>query len=370
MATFGNNLTISDQGFIKLPVGNTATQPGQSGQPTAQPGMIRYNTDNGLLEYNAGGWQTTQGIKGASKDTPFSTMSDIDGLGYSGLVPLWCDCGGSLIGDDVMLVLLDFDTAGGPWIMLSFTFGRGGWYDYDNTKWVYGQADTNHPYLNNGRSNDTANIGLGDGTQTITEHYGPDVGDLGNINYNGGRGAVTSTTGDGYGLNGPYKIEYYNHATQALITDTQKAALQNWVRELSDLIPHLAIEEDSQGLTGNDNWQGTPPTADGGHQLWLRDIDGLYMRATPKDNTSDENYAWFLWTEDSYAEGVGGGGSLANFNNGITGLRNTKFIIPESIYYVSGTGGGLIFGTPWVRNFRSNQGNLFNNRTYFLIRGA
>lgn len=360
------NTTINDDGFLTLPSGNTAQRPG-----TAATGSLRFNTDtNGIEYYNGSAWIDTGAAPGTSPTNPFSSMSDIDGINATGLVPLWTDCGGTLTGDDVMLVLLDYDTPGGPWMMFSFTFGRGGWYDYDNTKWVYGQADTNHPYLNNGRSNDTANIGLGDGTQTITEHYGPDVGDLSNINYNGGRGAVTSTNGFGYGLNGPFKIEYYNQATGSLISDTQKSALQDWVRELNDSIPHLAIEEDSQGLTGSDNWQGTPPSSDSGHQLWLRDKDGLYMRATPKDNTSDENYAWFLWTENYYAEGAGGGGSLANYNNGITGLRNTKFIIPESLYYVSGTGGGLIFGTPYVRNFRQNQGNLFNDRTYFLIRGA
>ena len=52
MATL-QSLTISDTGYIKLPVGTGSNRPG-----SPVNGMIRYNTDTGLVEfYNGSIWQ-------------------------------------------------------------------------------------------------------------------------------------------------------------------------------------------------------------------------------------------------------------------------------------------------------------------------
>ena len=61
MATL-KNTTISDTGFLQLPVGTTAQR------PTAANGMIRYNSNNAAVEaYIAGSWRTvTAGAAGSS----------------------------------------------------------------------------------------------------------------------------------------------------------------------------------------------------------------------------------------------------------------------------------------------------------------
>lgn len=43
--------TINDTGFIRLPVGTTAQQPGQGNQPPAEAGQVRFNTNLNIVEW-------------------------------------------------------------------------------------------------------------------------------------------------------------------------------------------------------------------------------------------------------------------------------------------------------------------------------
>lgn len=56
MATL-KNIRISDQGYIQIASGNTAQRPA-----SPQVGMIRFNTDFGVMEvYGSSGWQSDYG---------------------------------------------------------------------------------------------------------------------------------------------------------------------------------------------------------------------------------------------------------------------------------------------------------------------
>ena len=48
--TMTGDVTMSSTGFLKIPVGNNAQQPGQSGAPAAAAGQFRYNSDLGQFE--------------------------------------------------------------------------------------------------------------------------------------------------------------------------------------------------------------------------------------------------------------------------------------------------------------------------------
>ena len=57
----GAKLVINSTDAILIPAGTQAQRPGTSGYGTAVAGMIRYNKDNGFLEwYNGSAWQTAQ----------------------------------------------------------------------------------------------------------------------------------------------------------------------------------------------------------------------------------------------------------------------------------------------------------------------
>jgi hypothetical protein len=52
--TMTGNVTCSSTGFIKVPTGTTAQQPGQAGQPAAAVGQFRYNSTTNKFEGYAG----------------------------------------------------------------------------------------------------------------------------------------------------------------------------------------------------------------------------------------------------------------------------------------------------------------------------
>ena len=73
VATFNNDVTISSTGFLKIPVGTNAQQPGQTDQPAAATGQIRFNTDITQFEgYNGSAWSSIGGgATGGGADTVF-----------------------------------------------------------------------------------------------------------------------------------------------------------------------------------------------------------------------------------------------------------------------------------------------------------
>ena len=64
--TMTGDVTMSSTGFLKVPVGNNAQQPGQSGAPSAAAGQFRYNSDTGQFEGYTTSWGSIGGGAGAT----------------------------------------------------------------------------------------------------------------------------------------------------------------------------------------------------------------------------------------------------------------------------------------------------------------
>ena len=65
--TMTGDVTMSSTGFLKIPVGTDAQQPGQSSQPAAAIGQFRYNSDQNRFEgYKNTGWGEIGGGAGAT----------------------------------------------------------------------------------------------------------------------------------------------------------------------------------------------------------------------------------------------------------------------------------------------------------------
>ena len=65
--TMTGDVTMSSTGFLRVPLGTDAQQPGQSGQPAAAIGQIRYNsTQNRFEGYKNTGWGEIGGGAGAT----------------------------------------------------------------------------------------------------------------------------------------------------------------------------------------------------------------------------------------------------------------------------------------------------------------
>ena len=65
--TMTGDVTMSSTGFLKIPVGTDAQQPGQSGAPAAALGQLRYNsTQNRFEGYKNTGWGEIGGGAGAT----------------------------------------------------------------------------------------------------------------------------------------------------------------------------------------------------------------------------------------------------------------------------------------------------------------
>ena len=60
------DVSMNSNGFLKIPVGSTAQQPGQAGQPTAAAGQFRYNSDLNQFEGYTNAWGAIGGGGGAT----------------------------------------------------------------------------------------------------------------------------------------------------------------------------------------------------------------------------------------------------------------------------------------------------------------
>ena len=60
------DVSMNSNGFLKIPVGSTAQQPGQSGAPAAAAGQFRYNSDLGQFEGYTTAWGAIGGGGGAT----------------------------------------------------------------------------------------------------------------------------------------------------------------------------------------------------------------------------------------------------------------------------------------------------------------
>ena len=64
--TMTGDVTMSSTGFLLVPKGNNAQQPGQSGAPTPAAGQFRYNTDTNQFEGYTSSWGAIGGGGGAT----------------------------------------------------------------------------------------------------------------------------------------------------------------------------------------------------------------------------------------------------------------------------------------------------------------
>jgi len=60
------DVSMNSNGFLKIPVGTTAQQPGQANQPTAAAGQFRYNSDLNQFEGYTNAWGAIGGGGGAT----------------------------------------------------------------------------------------------------------------------------------------------------------------------------------------------------------------------------------------------------------------------------------------------------------------
>ena len=64
--TMTGDVTMSSTGFLKVPVGTNAQQPGQAGQPPAAAGQFRYNSNTSQFEGYTTSWGAIGGGGGAT----------------------------------------------------------------------------------------------------------------------------------------------------------------------------------------------------------------------------------------------------------------------------------------------------------------
>jgi len=99
--TVSGNVDLTGTGYIQLPAGTDAQQPGQSGQPAAAEGMLRYNTDNDVFEgHNGVTWGKIGGGAAVQSGAP-SSANDGD---------LWYDT------DDGRMFVYYTDTNSSQWV--------------------------------------------------------------------------------------------------------------------------------------------------------------------------------------------------------------------------------------------------------------
>ena len=353
-----DNIVLSDGATVPI---FTAAE-----RPLPEEGLIIWNSTEGILQIASasGTWISIGSAAGSNVDglTPASAFSSLDDVAtlYTGTKTLYTTAGGTV---PAFEVLVNFDVTGGPWYVMSFVMPSGYRWDSDNMNGtvaagVYSDGNNTHSSTTRpNRSGAVPNMGSRRVGEIFTSNY---ISSVTNATargwYSGGSGYNTGWLG----------IEYYNHASSSNFSPTQTQALRDSVTKLSNYTPHCGLEIDAQGLGSQTNWRQDYTGEIGGHGNWLRS-GNQYMRSTPSENASDERGAAWYWTHDSYQAELYGGGSFDYAVGGGTpaGLP-TGFIMPDAVKFSGRTGGGSMFGTPYM-NFAGFE-NRLNTRNYFLCR--
>lgn len=350
-------------GTIILPNGTTAQRPS-----SALQGSLRYNIDTKNLEiFNGNGWQSLYGRPGEDPCTAFASTNELDNQGYSGLQLLYTTLGNRI---SPLPVLVDFESPGGPYILMSFRFTTGGFTNFNNTL-AGNHSGTNDYTLGNSsrrlsRSND---IGLGNGFIRGDDNFHPNqrIARRPAGAYDQGSDSIQSAT-----------INYFNHGTGLTLTKKQETALRNWVKKISPETPHAGIVVDNDGDPLDSSRYNFEPfnaasfddPGTSSHSIWI-ESEGNIALLTPAVERSDEHHIVQLWTESTYrvfpSSGVSPGGLPPSSNTGLSSI-SSKLLIPQRFQGYVYTGGGWIIGTPYSPNARNGQGNFLNDRVFFLIR--
>ena len=357
------NVGTTNSGIVKLgsyngidnfPVGLSASD----------AGSIIYDSDKNALAYwNGSNWKLLSGsgtADGSSASNAFANISDIANSGLTGIQNLWTNFNETTAPTQVSI---NFDVPDGPWFMVSFVMPSGYRWDSDNMNGTVGAAvysENNSTHSSTGRPRTTGTV-PNMGTRQVGEIF--TSAQIENVSNSSGRGWHTG----GAGYNTGWKaIEYYNHGSQSNFSLSEITALRSVVTELSSYTPHCGLEIDSQGLGAATNWRQDYTGNIGGHGNWLR-IGNDYMRSTPSENASDERGAAWFWTHNTYQAELFGGGSFSyNVSGGTPSGLPTGFILPDAIKLSGTTGGGSMFGTPYM-NFSGFE-NRANSRNYFLCK--
>ena len=353
-----DNIVLSDGATVPI---FTAAE-----RPIPEEGLTIWNSTEGVLQIASsdGAWVSIGSPAGSNVDglTPASAFSTLDQVAtlYTGTKTLYTTAGG---GAPAFQVLVNFDVTGGPWYVMSFVMPSGYRWDTDGVNGtvaagVYSDGNsTNSSTTRPARTGTVPNMG----SRRIGEIYTTSY--ISSVSNSTGRGWYAGGAGYNTGWLG---IEYFNHATAANFTPSQAQALRNSVTELSNYTPHCGLEVDAQGLGSQTNWRQDYTGNIGGHGNWLRS-GNQYMRSTPSENASDERGAAWFWTHNSYQAELYGGGSFDYAVGGGTpsGLP-AGFIMPDAVKLSGTTGGGSMFGTPYM-SFAGFE-NRLNNRNYFLCK--
>ena len=335
-----------------------------TGLSAGDAGSMVFDSSTGQLAFWDGtDWKLVKGggtQDGLTADGAFSQLSDVADKGYTGIQTLYTTFNETVAPVEVQV---NFSVPNGPWYMVSFAMPAGYRWDADNMNGTVGAGvynNTNSTHSSTTRPRRTGTV-PNMGTRQVGEIY--NVSQIESVSNAAARGWHVG----GAGYNTGWKaIEYYNHGTQTNFSLSEITALRNIVTQLSSYTPHCGLEIDAQGLGSATNWRQDYTGNIGGHGNWLR-IGNDYMRSTPSENASDERGVAFFWTHNSYQAELFGGGSLDYAVSGGTpaGLPN-GFILPDAVKFSGTTGGGSMFGTPYM-NFSGFE-NRRNNRNYFLCK--
>jgi hypothetical protein len=345
-----------NQGVLGLPTGTTAQRPNP-----ASEGMARHNVNTGKVEvYFGGSWvnldPSTGGADGSSAGNAFANLKDIAGLYESGVHNLYTTLGGNVTAFQ-MPISFDF---GGPWYVLSFNFSNYALTEVNNTQASYG--------YNNSTDGALKNIN----NKYVPHHFSGNIrekayimaGSEQNRENQPGAGA-TNTSGSTSSYD---TINYYNHATASNFSSTQLNVMRDIVTQLCWGTPHFTYSADSDNngtSSGTQDWLNDDSSRIGyGHCNWIRDKNNIAQRTSNGFDVNDNNGFSAFWTHNTYQRYSipWNWGFTSNAGNP-TGLRTTEMIIPSSIKFYNGSGGGSAFGT-----YFSGMVGKINNRPVFLCR--
>ena len=338
-------------------------------RPPVEEGLMIYNSTVNLVQVGSstGEWvnigspesAAEESIDGLTAGTAFATLDQVSGL-YSGTQILYTTFNNSTQPTEV---LVNFDVPSGPWFVVSFVMPEPSAWVTDNVNGtvaagVYSNNNsTNSSTTRPRRTGTVPNMG----TRQVGQIFTPNQ--IESVTNSSSRGWYVG--GAGYNT-GWQTIEYYNHATQSNFSLSEITGLRSVVTQLSSYTPHCGLEIDAQGLGSPTDWRSDFTGNIGGHANWLR-LGNNYMRSTPSENRSDERGAAWFWTHNTYQPELFGGGS---FDYAVSGGTPTGlppgFILPDAIKFSGTTGGGSMFGTPYM-NFSGFE-NRLNNRNFFLCK--
>jgi hypothetical protein len=127
-AAIAGNLTVTGTGFLTIPIGTTAQRPA-----TASNGAMRINSTTNYLEvYYNGSWSNVSAVGlGQSAASAAASATALQSAGINTNGNYWINIGGT-----PTEVYVDFNLAGGPYVLVMVAASTGTVYDYDSTVWT------------------------------------------------------------------------------------------------------------------------------------------------------------------------------------------------------------------------------------------